>query len=125
MIKRRFVQECFIRDTSDELIKQLECLGYEKDPHSQGELSCIRTNLIERYYNGNCLYDSQIQSYTLCDERDLCDEKDCGTNRRLFLAIAALSDNYDICNYSYEDKYNLRKAKIDKLEEDFKDKSNT
>lgn len=85
-----FTQSCFIRKNTQELRTKLEEMGYGYAPNGIGEwhipiedLSYLGVNLYSggKYMGVNGKWDSHWI--------------DCGTNEKLFLAIAALRDDSD------------------------------
>lgn len=79
----RFIQPCFIRKYSDELIKKLSDLGYHTAHCGSGYtyIECAG-----RWATANSvLYEEDLEGYI-----------DCGTNEELFLALAAMTD--EPCN---------------------------
>ena len=91
--KMAFLYSAFVRKNTSELRKKLEKLGYSCAPNGHGawfipinELSCLETFHRSSCYMGRSgLWDTSII--------------DCGDNEELFLAIAALRDNTDKCQW--------------------------
>lgn len=75
----KFIQPCFIRKYSDELIKKLSDLGYHTAHCGSG------------YTYIECV-DRWATACSVLYEEDLEDYIDCGTNEELFLALAAMTD---------------------------------
>ena len=81
-----FTQKCFIRKNTPEIVNALEQLGY-------GTLFSARNG----YGEYLCCYNSIV---TGSDGSEINYEFiDCGTNEKLFLAIAALRDDSDKFQY--------------------------
>lgn len=85
-----FTQPCFIRKNTKEIIEKLEELGYDYAENGAGawfiplcQLEYIGVNLYSKgYYMGvNGVWSN--------------DWYDCGTNERLFIALASLRDDSD------------------------------
>ena len=76
-----FIQPCFIRKNTPELIKKLEELGYNRHP-SYGDNG-------QYLYLNRGFYHTNVVGYSEEIERMI----DCGTNEELFLALAALRDD--------------------------------
>ena len=131
-----FKQACFIRKNSESIRKHLDELGYD-------EYWCWRDYPIIVCwwinYKAICwdMLNESVSMYTAIEEDDIDDYTkhraiDCGSNLRLFYAIAALTDETDInqwfCNgdewiLSKEDKFSqsgFHKADVEELIEHFK-----
>lgn len=76
-----FIQPCFIRKNTPELINKLKELGY---------ISHIFNN-----NDANNIYVDKLGTYISVDIENLPYYIDCGTNEELFLALAALRDDSD------------------------------
>lgn len=83
-----FIQPCFIRKNNPKLRKKLEDLGYKYSTFDDLKLDGIITFPNRNDYSvwSNYHFDRKItlKSYI-----------DCGTNEDLFLALAALRDDFD------------------------------
>ena len=80
-----FTQPCFIRKNTPELRKKLEEFGYKyngRDTESWGTSALY------------CFYESYYEVYPAKPSR-YHSIVDCGTNEKLFLALAALRDDTD------------------------------
>ena len=91
-----FIQPCFIRKNTPELRKKLEELGYKyngRDTESWGAsaLYCFDGKYYEVYPAKPSRYHSIV---------------DCGTNKELFLALAALRDDTDKNQYCIDSEGN-------------------
>ena len=145
-----FLQSCFIRNNTKEIISKLEELGYKKNSPSWTD----KCNIIWCYqYSNEKGFDTP--QYVIADSFDipfdnnsrLCGKFiDCGTNEELFLALAALrndTDRYqwftDIPGHWYKNNYfdegykfifhhpilsdfNSHKATVKEIIEHFKEK---
>lgn len=112
-----FTQPCFIRKNTKEIIEKLEELGYDYAENGAGawfiplcQLEYIGVNLYSKgYYMGvNGVWSN--------------DWYDCGTNERLFIALASLRDDSDnnqwFCN---ENKSCWWKCSLDSFKQDFEE----
>lgn len=87
-----FKQCCFIRKNNVYLIKKLKDLGYNTLEISNDD-ECIATASIMEYAIGISNYD--FDNTNPHNTWNCCNRIDCGTNEKLFLAIAALRDDTD------------------------------
>ena len=78
-----FTQPCFIRKNTTELRKELEVLGYNRHPSY--------CDNVQYLYLNRGFYHTNVVGYTEEIERLI----DCGTNEKLFLALASLRDDSD------------------------------
>ena len=81
-----FTQKCFIRKNTPELVNALEQLGYGtlfSARNGYGEYLCCYNSIVTGA-------DGSVINYEFID---------CGTNEKLFLAIAALRDDSDKFQY--------------------------
>ena len=99
-----FTQPCFIRKNTERLRKELDKLGYEEYPYGTIEETCLYVdNYQDGWYDGILWHKSgDIPHYSSIEKEDY-NEKDyginCGTNQKLFLALAALRDDSDYMQY--------------------------
>ena len=79
-----FIQPCFIRKNTSELINELEKIGYVKS-------SIYKENEYNLYIGGGTYSSANfIDGYYF----------DCGTNEELFIALASMTDNeYGLYDY--------------------------
>lgn len=86
-----FEQSCFIRKNTFQLRVQLSALGYE-NARDDVVGDSIATTPVTKHYNtiSQAVFDSDDPRVTWKSDRI-----DCGTNEKLFLAIAALRDDTD------------------------------
>ena len=99
----KFIQPCFIRKNTPELIKSLEVFGYKYLRTTSGEYISrdnIRHGGRELFYNciacdSHRFYYAKPKSLEVRINKYNFNCIDCGTNEDLFLAIAALSDDTD------------------------------
>lgn len=86
-----FIQPCFIESTDDNVIKRLEELGYRCYSNSYGEwyIPIEYCNYIEC----NTYNDTPFFIGIVCKPSWI--SLDCGTNKDLFFAVAALRDDTD------------------------------
>lgn len=87
-----FKQGCFIRKNTPELRAQLEKLGYEYSGFYKVDFSVLATTACNSHYS--CVTD------VLMDHPDdrihwRNNRIDCGTNEKMFLALAAMRDDND------------------------------
>ena len=109
----RFTTPCFIRKNSKELQKKLADIGYSICLCANFENPVwLNTLPINGTIHGKGYLDVEMEFPDLTVEKELNrfvsenpKHVDCGTNEELFLAIAALRDDYD-CNqyFWYEDE---------------------
>lgn len=109
----KFTQPCFIRMNTHELRNKLKDLGYK---------ICVCCEFKDAKWINNLIFNSTIHgigysdetrllnNWTVEDELNLFLEEntryiDCGTNKELFLAISALTDDTDYMQWFIEDKY--------------------
>lgn len=92
-----FIQPCFIRKNTPELRKKLEELGYKPFGSVKYEWDTgwglstdNRLGEFESFDNNG------LENIIKCESPDYEDSIDCGTNEKLFLALAALRDDSDI-----------------------------
>ena len=78
-----FKQECFIRKNTPELQKKLALLGYRHNIFDKNDRPWLAAN-----YGLFISVDEGFQRLNLTDI-------DCGTNEKMFLAIAAMRDDSD------------------------------
>ena len=81
-----FTQKCFIRKNTPEIVNALEQLGYGtlfSARNGYGEYLCCYNSIVTGSDGGEINYEFI----------------DCGTNEKLFLAIAALRDDSDKFQY--------------------------
>lgn len=106
-----FKQKCFMRKNSKKIREKLISLGYSNGTATNYGRHFIVTGIeytvdsepryqFRSYKNYNHFYDYCRPEYI---EKEYVD---CGTNEKLFFAIAALTDNNDymqwfVCNYDY------------------------
>ena len=83
-----FIQPCFIRKNTPELRKKLEKLGYKYSTFDDLKLNGIITFPSKNEY-------SVWANYHFDGKHILKSFIDCGDNKELFLALAALRDNSD------------------------------
>lgn len=86
-----FTQRCFIRINTKELVDMLKELGYNpyysaRNNYGNSLQTCCHDSRGAVYW-----YEDVIDN----DSDDLAGSINCGTNEELFLAIAALRDDYD------------------------------
>lgn len=79
-----FTQPCFIRRNTPELREELESLEIYEHPSGKATGACLFAN--------RGFYSSLPIGYAEEVDRAI----DCGTNEKLFLALAALRDDYDM-----------------------------
>ena len=86
-----FIQPCFIRKNTIELRKKLEELGYKFSGADHIELDCIVTFPHHDAFSVFAAYHFNIydDSFKIVWKEYI----DCGTNEKLFLALAALRDD--------------------------------
>ena len=89
-----FIQPCFIRKNTPELIKKLEELGYKPFGSVKYELDTgwglstdNRLGEFESFDNHG------LENIMKCEPPDYEVSIDCGTNEELFLALAAMRDD--------------------------------
>jgi hypothetical protein len=87
-----FTQQCFIRKNSEKLRSELDKLGYASF-RKINDLQCLMT--FGKIGDFECFYDSLSEKFI----NSLNNTIDCGTNEKLFLAIAALRDDSDKFQY--------------------------
>ena len=92
-----FIQPCFIRKKTPELIKKLEELGYK--PFGAIKYDWDRgwgISVDNRSGEFESFDDNGLENIMRCTLPDYDDSIDCGDNEELFLALAALRDDTDI-----------------------------
>ena len=109
----RFTTPCFIRKNSKELQKKLADIGYSICRCANfANAEWLDTFPINGTVHGKGYFDAEMEFHDWTVEKELnrflSDNHsyiDCGTNEELFLAIAALRDDYD-CNqyFWYKDE---------------------
>lgn len=87
-----FLQPCFINKYSEDICKELEALGYTKSERPNFPIKGEKAILCfsDKYF----VFSTGIEHVT-CAKGAL----DCGTNKKLFFAIAALRDDIDSHQY--------------------------
>lgn len=85
-----FLQPCFIRKNTPELRSKLERLGYKYTPNGVGEwfipIESLDFICVNIYSNGKYIGENGYWNHSWID---------CGTNEKLFIAIAALRNDTD------------------------------
>ena len=88
-----FIQKCFIRKNTPELVKRLEWLGYEIPfvvEYGNGDTILAKYGLLCNIHSiPNSIFGENY--FSLLTHSAI----DCGTNEELFLAIASLRDDSD------------------------------
>ena len=88
-----FIQKCFIRKNTPELVKRLEWLGYEIPfvvEYGNGDTILAKYGLLCNIHSiPNSIFGENY--FRLLTNNAI----DCGTNEELFLAIASLRDDTD------------------------------
>lgn len=100
-----FIQPCFIRKNTPELRKKLEELGYKDSTFVDLKLGGIITFPSRNEYSVWANYHFNVHT--------LNSYIDCGTNKELFLALAALRDDSDYMQWFICDD-NESMFKVDK-----------
>ena len=108
-----FIHPCFIRKNTPELRKKLEELGYKPFGSVKYEWDTgwglstdNRLGEFESFDNNG------LENIIKCEPPDYEDSIDCGTNEKLFIAIASMTDNeYGLCDYYIVTVDNPRYAK--------------
>lgn len=86
-----FTQPCFIRKSSYSLRNKLDDLGYRFSGATLNEDLCLFTDCEFGLY--------WVESFSNILNEEETEYLDCGTNERLFLAVAALRDDTDVDQY--------------------------
>lgn len=108
-----FIHPCFIRKNTPELREELEELGYKPFGSVKYEWDTgwglstdNRLGEFESFDNNG------LENIIKCEPPDYEDSIDCGTNEKLFIAIASMTDNeYGLCDYYIVTVDNPRYAK--------------
>lgn len=109
-----FTQPCFIRKYSKKLCENLESLGLELMNSSDTTLDCHNYDGKGNHRHideGKAIITYQSSHYGVIYDIDDVTKKgriDCGTNERLFLAVAAIrddTDKYQWFVYDYDDNW--------------------
>ena len=106
-----FIQPCFIRKKSPELIKKLEELGYK--PFGAIKYDWDRgwgISVDNRSGEFESFDDNGLENIMRCTLPDYDDSIDCGDNEELFLALAALRDDTPINSFYW---FNRRLVKCE------------
>lgn len=93
-----FLNNCFIRTYSDELLKKLELMGYK--------INCRLSDGTSKddVYIDCCEGSVYSLSSNISEKRLLYNSFDCGTNEQLFLALAAMRDDNDYMQWFVHDE---------------------
>ena len=95
-----FIQKCFIRKNTQELVNALEKLGYGtlfSARNGYGEYLCCYNSIVTGSDGGEINYEFI----------------DCGTNDELFLSIAALRDDSDKFQYFTNDVFWIKCSQLE------------
>ena len=102
---QKFTTPCFIRKNTLELRKKLEELGYKPSMvMPDNERLCIATAVNREYAKYTNIIKEMFDSDNPHETWNCAGRIDCGTDERLFLAIAALRDDSDINQWFVRDK---------------------
>lgn len=92
-----FKQSCFIRKDTEKLRKELSKLGYTFSIYAK-EKQCIATatTALSTRPTAAIIHEESFDSSDPHITWNCAGRIDCGTNEEMFLALAALRDDYDI-----------------------------